>query len=171
MRSSTSFLYDPCRTWEACVRWSCTCFRSEDWGCQATHQVCLKFPDEAKVGRRIYLNFCLWSLSTYKLSVQWLEYFTESKTLWRQWKKLCVKGEMLYRRFDIDTQSHIWQLVVPESKRSAVLHAYHDVPTAGHIGIDKSILRQTLYWPDMTELIRNYCYKCGLCTACNLSKS
>lgn len=97
----------------------------------------------------------------------------ELKTLWRQWDRLYVKGGMLYRKFDTDRHSHIWQLVVPESKRSVVLRAYHNAPSAGHLGFNKTIdkIRQIFYWPGMTDHIKDYCNKCDLCTARNLSKS
>lgn len=97
----------------------------------------------------------------------------ELKTLWRQWDRLDVKCDMLYRKFHVDMQTCIWQLVVPKSKRKEVFRFYHDTTTAGHFGYEKTLdkIRQTFYWPGITDDTRDYCKNCDICTARNLSKS
>jgi transposase InsO family protein len=95
------------------------------------------------------------------------------KTLWRQWDRLEVHAGMLYRRWIDPHQSNTFlQLVVPLTKREEVLHYYHDVPSAAHLGCDKMLdkVRQTFYWPGMSIDVKNYCRRCDKCTARKLSK-
>ena len=55
------------------------------------------------------------------------------KTLWRQCDKLQIKDGVLYCQFhDADLEEDYNRLVVPSSKRPALLRHFHDIPTAGH---------------------------------------
>lgn len=71
---------------------------------------------------------------------------------------------VLYR-FCSSEESENGQLVVPQSMRSIVLFNYHDSPTAGHYGIDRTISRITphFYWPKMRAEITNYVKSCIEC--------
>ncbi|MES9883153.1 MAG: RNase H-like domain-containing protein [Sedimenticola sp.] len=92
---------------------------------------------------------------------------SKTKTLWRQWERLELHGGLLYRKWTIDnTNSHL-QLVVPECKQADVLHYFHDIPTAGHLGTDKTLerIRQNFYWPAMSATVKNYCQQCNRCAA------
>lgn len=70
---------------------------------------------------------------------------------------------MLYRRW-INHEKHdpVLQLVVPDSKKLQVLRLSHDIPSAGHLGIDKTLdkVRQSFYWPAMSDYIRGYIKSC-----------
>ena len=59
----------------------------------------------------------------------------------------------------------IEQLVVPQQCRGAILKLAHEVPTAGHLGREKTIQRvlRRFYWPTVFADIRKFCSNCGIC--------
>lgn len=61
--------------------------------------------------------------------------------------------------------SNPWKLCLPENLRNNVLLENHDEPTAGHMGIAKTISRiaKRYYWPGMFRTISNYVRKCLVC--------
>lgn len=71
---------------------------------------------------------------------------------------------VLYR-YCAEEDSENGQLVVPKSMRKEVLYNYHDVPTAGHYGIERTINRitQLYYWPKMRKDISEYVKDCIEC--------
>ena len=88
------------------------------------------------------------------------------KTLWRQWDRLEVKSGMLYRKFISELGNQvIFQLVVPVKNRKQVMHYYHDIPSAAHLGNERFLgkLRQSFYWPNMSDDIKRYCKNCDIC--------
>lgn len=96
------------------------------------------------------------------------------KTLWRHWDRLQMHGGMLYRKWMIDDgDESVLQLIVPESRKADVLKYYHDVPSAGHLGADKTLekIKKSFYWPMMKDFVKNYCRKCDLCSARKPSKA
>jgi len=60
-----------------------------------------------------------------------------------------------------------WKECVPKHKRAAILHRMHDQPSAGHLGIAKTIARtaETYYWPRMFADIAKYVRECANCLA------
>ena len=69
-----------------------------------------------------------------------------------------IEGQ-LYRHLptaDDDEECAPWKLCVPSFQRQRVLEENHDAPTAGHLGIRKTIARVTnhYYWPGMFRDIR-----------------
>lgn len=60
-----------------------------------------------------------------------------------------------------------WKECVPKEQRSALLTRYHNEPTAGHLGIAKTIARiaQFYYWPGMFREIARYVRGCPTCLA------
>lgn len=89
------------------------------------------------------------------------------KTLWRQWDRLTIIAGMLYRKFYTDADNAVLQLVVPLSLRATVLKNYHDIPSAAHLGSDKTLekVKSQFYWPSMKDDIKNYCAKCDVCAS------
>uniref|UniRef100_A0A1Y1LYJ6 RNA-directed DNA polymerase n=1 Tax=Photinus pyralis TaxID=7054 RepID=A0A1Y1LYJ6_PHOPY len=67
----------------------------------------------------------------------------------------------LYRK-----SNHGDLLVVPVDMKEAVLHAYHDSPTAGHPGAEETerAIYSHYHWPKMGEDVRNYVRNCWVCT-------
>lgn len=104
----------------------------------------------------------------------WEELATTSsttKTLWRQWDRLTMRGELLYRKFYSDIDDAIYQLVVPDSLKTDVLYHYHNIPSAAHLGFEKTLARiqNLFYWPSMKDDVRQYCANCDVCTPRKLS--
>lgn len=60
-----------------------------------------------------------------------------------------------------------WKECVPKDDRPEILARYHDHPTAGHMGIAKTIARTAAhyYWPGMFRDIARYVQKCQNCLA------
>ena len=95
------------------------------------------------------------------------------KTLWRQWDRLVVKHGILYRQNDqTDSNEVVHQLVTPRKYRETILYACHDIPSAAHLGMDKTLsrLKQAFYWPGMKNDTRRYIEECDKCTARKMSK-
>jgi len=61
------------------------------------------------------------------------------------------------------------QLVLPQQCRQTVLRVAHDVPMAGHMGINKTKNRllQRYYWPGIFTDVDNYCRTCEVCQKSN----
>jgi transposase InsO family protein len=59
------------------------------------------------------------------------------------------------------------RVVVPQydNLRNTILHDYHDVSTAGHLGIDKTYeaIQREYYWKNMSRDIRRYVVTCDVC--------
>lgn len=76
----------------------------------------------------------------------------------------CIKDGKLYRhffdRYDF-TEPELadpWKLCIPTPRRCEILQEGHDQPTAGHLGVAKTIARiaRHYYWPGMFREIANY---------------
>ena len=96
------------------------------------------------------------------------------KTIWRSWDRLKIEGGLLYRQFiDEEKNTDLLQLLVPKSLRSDVLHNFHDIPSAGHLGAEKTLSRiqQFFYWPQMKKDVEMYCKNCDHCAARKPPKS
>ena len=62
------------------------------------------------------------------------------KSFWAQWDSLCVCEGVLYRLWENLAGSFITkQLVLPQSLHATILHQLHNLPTAGHLGINKTM--------------------------------
>lgn len=101
----------------------------------------------------------------------WEEVYSGSshlKTLWTQWNRLRILGGVLYRTWEKeDVDDQCIQLIVPAAKRLDLLKYMHDLPSSGHLGIDKTFerLKNGFYWPGMKEYVKNYCKSCHHCSA------
>ena len=86
------------------------------------------------------------------------------KALWSQRQKLVVENNLLYRKWD-DEKGTSLQAIVPISERRKVLSYSHDHPTAGHLGIRKTLSKvcQSYYWPGLQRDVRHYIAGCGKC--------
>ena len=92
---------------------------------------------------------------------------TRLKTLWRQWDRLCLKGGLLYRKWFEDDGTFKWQLVVPQDKRREILWHFHDCPTGGHLGVERTLqkIRNNFYWVGLKDNVQVYCKRCDKCAA------
>lgn len=57
------------------------------------------------------------------------------------------------------------KLVAPTSLRGTLLEYYHDHPTAGHLGVSKTLarLRLRFFWPKMAADVKRYVTSCSVC--------
>lgn len=99
---------------------------------------------------------------------QWPEISTQSgivKTLWRQWDRLKMINGVLHREWKENETKQYYQLVVPDSKRNEIISLYHDIPTAAHLGIDKTVekLQQNFYWPGLKQSVAEFIQSCEAC--------
>jgi transposase InsO family protein len=80
----------------------------------------------------------------------------------RDWRKLHLKGSILYRTAVIDGQD-VEQLIVPSSFRTRALRGVHD--EVGHQGKEKTLwlARQRFYWPGMENDVNNKILNCPRC--------
>jgi hypothetical protein len=83
--------------------------------------------------------------------------------LLRQWDKLALYNDVLYRNVQIDGKD-VRQQNVPKSCRSRILHSLHD--DMSHVGRDRTedLLRTRFYWPGMFTEVENYVQSCIRCT-------
>jgi hypothetical protein len=83
------------------------------------------------------------------------------------WDRLSLEQGILFRTWYDDDKNRHKQLVVPKNKQIEVLHYLHDIPTAAHLGAEKTLekVRQTFYWSGMKDDIQSYCLHCSQCTA------
>ena len=98
---------------------------------------------------------------------------SELKTLWRQWDRLEIHGNILYRKFETDDGDQIHQLVTPKDRQQDVIKYHHNIRSSGHLGIEKTLgkIRQAFYWPGMVDTITRYCLECDECAAAKLSRT
>uniref|UniRef100_A0A3P9BHC9 Gypsy retrotransposon integrase-like protein 1 n=1 Tax=Maylandia zebra TaxID=106582 RepID=A0A3P9BHC9_9CICH len=57
------------------------------------------------------------------------------------------------------------KLFAPTSLRGTLLDYYHDHPTAGHLGVSKTLarLRFRFFWPKMAADVKRYVISCSVC--------
>ncbi|KAH0818158.1 hypothetical protein GEV33_004633 [Tenebrio molitor] len=72
-----------------------------------------------------------------------------------------LNSGVLYR-YSQDNDEEAAQLLVPDHERTRVLKQYHDSPTAGHYGIERTYhrIQQRYYWPAMRRYIADYLKTC-----------
>ena len=101
------------------------------------------------------------SVRTRKLEPQ------EVQLLIRQWNKMMLQDNLLYRHVEDPKLGKLNQIVLPKELRHEAVQAIHD--NHGHQGLERAmmLLRPRCYWPrmlrDTEEWIKN-------CERCNLSK-
>lgn len=79
------------------------------------------------------------------------------QSLWSQWNRLTVQNGQLYRKFEEDDGNTTrLQAIVPISQRRTVLEFCHDVNTAAHLGVSKTLsrIRKNFYWPGLQTDVR-----------------
>ena len=82
-----------------------------------------------------------------------------TKALWHQWSRLCLRKDILYRKFySTDGLSTSLQLVVPYRYRMEFIRLAHDNITGGHLGRKRTEaqVQRRGYWPGWSEDIRRF---------------
>ncbi|MEW8545658.1 MAG: DDE-type integrase/transposase/recombinase, partial [Candidatus Thiodiazotropha sp.] len=80
----------------------------------------------------------------------------------RDWDKLVIEDDILFRHASVDGQN--WkQLVLPKELQDIVFRSYHD--DLGHQGRDRtlSLLKRRFFWPGMESAVENQIKQCGRC--------
>ena len=90
------------------------------------------------------------------------------KSLWSQWERLHVFNGIIYRRWESSDGLHVrYQLVIPKQMVDEVLSYLHNAPTAGHLGVSRTIasVRYRFYWPCYQADIMKWIKQCDLCAS------
>ena len=90
-----------------------------------------------------------------------------TKSLWAQWNRLQLENGVLYRRWETeDGHGARLQLVLPRSMVPEVLSALHDAPSAGHMGVNKTLerVRERFYWYGQQHDVEDWCRQCQKCS-------
>lgn len=82
---------------------------------------------------------------------------------WRD-RGYILNDGVLYR-YSPEFESEEAQYVVPAQERETILKNYHDLPTAGHYGVEGTLnkIAQKYYWPNMRKYVAEYVKKCVPC--------
>ena len=95
-------------------------------------------------------------------------YSETTKAYWSQWESLLLESGVLYRLWETPAgERSIKQLVVPKEMRAELLQELHSSPTAGHLGVNKTLgrIRERFYWVQCSKDVRTFCRNCDLCSS------
>ncbi|XP_058827009.1 uncharacterized protein LOC131686989 [Topomyia yanbarensis] len=82
-----------------------------------------------------------------------------------------IIGDQLYKNCIMKDETggkcHRWKKVIPTHLRQELIHRYHDIPTAAHLGCERTLhrIQRDHYWPQMATDIRKYVQACDVCKA------
>ena len=82
------------------------------------------------------------------------------------WPQLLLNDGIVCRQYaPIPQLPSVTVPLIPVSQQLTLLKQYHDVPSAGHLGFEKTAnkLRQVGYWVGMLQDIDKYCQECTVC--------
>lgn len=100
-----------------------------------------------------------------KLIIKALQNQSESED-YKYWSKrgYFIHKGVLYR-FTPDQEDDNAKLVVPKHEVNNVLKSFHDIPTAGHLGVDGTIKRieKNFFWKEMRKDVIKYVRSCLEC--------
>ena len=95
------------------------------------------------------------------------EWSQASKAMWSHWELLRLHEDVLYKSWlSADGLPIKAQLVLPQCLKNDVLQKLHDSPTAGHLGIDRTVaaVKSRFYWYGFKTDVQSYIHRCNLCT-------
>lgn len=74
--------------------------------------------------------------------------------LLRQWDRLTIVNNILYRKWEKDSKEVVLQLVAPKSLRREIMCILHNNRTSGHLGREKTMqsIKSRFYWPGMSDV-------------------
>ena len=87
------------------------------------------------------------------------------KNLWSLWDLLCINDGVLFKKYLDDFGKITWHLIVPRSLCQDIFQQLHDAPTAGHLGINKTLhkVKSRFYWPTLKYDVEDWCKSCEKC--------
>ena len=90
---------------------------------------------------------------------------------WSQWGRLLLRDGLVLRRWENEKtgQAAYQQICLPDSFVPQVLHVLHNSPSAGHLGVSKTLekVQRRFYWHGMREDVENHIRKSGPCAEVN----
>ena len=90
---------------------------------------------------------------------------------WSQWGRLLLRDGLVLRRWENEKtgQEVYQQICLSDSFVPQVLHVLHNSPSAGHLGVSKTLekVRRRFYWHGMREDVENHIRKSGPCAEVN----
>ena len=90
---------------------------------------------------------------------------------WSQWGRLFLRDGLVCRRWEheLTGQEIYHQICLPESIVSQVLHALHNDPSSGHLGVSKTLekVRRRSFWHGMREDVEMHVRRCVPCAEFN----
>ena len=94
---------------------------------------------------------------------QLVEFSPDFKIYLRDWDKLEIIDDVMYRRKISKDESVIFQLLLPPGHRTEALQGLHD--HVGHMGRERTLdlVAARFYWPGMSEEVNTYLKKCVPC--------
>ena len=105
-------------------------------------------------------------LHTYKTRPAITEFETaERRSLYKQWSRLKLIVNHLYREYMDAYDRVLCQYVVPKPDREFILKNSHDTLTCGHLGTEKTLERivHKYYWYMLANDVKTYCQECINC--------
>ena len=90
---------------------------------------------------------------------------------YQMWHQLSITDDVICRTYKPDPNMDMVTVpLLPPGQRQRTLHMCHDVPSAGHQGIAKTLKRvkQEGYWVGMAKDVYSYCTNCLLCQKAKL---
>jgi hypothetical protein len=90
------------------------------------------------------------------------------KSLYRQWDRIFIIKNALYRSYQTKTKNNntlIFQYIVPEQEKLAILIALHDSILSGHLSVEITLQRisERYYLPKWEIEVREYKASCSIC--------
>ena len=78
------------------------------------------------------------------------------------------RNGILYRKFKIQNDEILEQIVVPEMHGNHIMHVAHDIPLGGHLGNKKTKEKILFhfYWPRIFPDVAKFCRSCKNCQKC-----
>ena len=93
----------------------------------------------------------------------------DNKTLrsfWNCWDEIYVSNGLLVRIYTSKQGFTRQRIILPKSLVQQVLKGLHSSPSAGHMGITRTLLRakERFFWPQMDECITDFVNNCIKCS-------
>ena len=92
----------------------------------------------------------------------------ELKHYWSRFDSLVIRNDILCHKFENNVGNKItWQILLPSSLRKTVLNELHNVPTAGHLGVKKTLMkvRSRYFWYGLRRDVEYWISKCDICAS------
>ena len=93
---------------------------------------------------------------------------TELKYYWSRFDSFDLRDGILCYKWENETGNKtVWQILLPSSLRKTVFTQLHGVPTAGHLGIKKTLMKvkARYFWFGLRRDVEYWISKCDVCAS------